>query len=341
MESTGAQQQLFQHIKGLLPAHISMVDEVADLLNISNDSAYRRIRGEKPIDLEEIKKLCSHYKISLDQLLHLNSDSFLFSGRITNNTDFTFENWLQACGEVLEMVSSHQPNHIYYLAKEIPFFYYFLLPEIAAFKSFFFMKSILYYEDWKHAKFSVTDDYSKYHEKWNNISNKFAAIPGTEIWSIENITSTIHQIEFYRATGAIPSDEDALILFDRFDDLINHLEKQAEYGVKLRYGQMNADGRPAYKMYVNELIMGDNMHLVQVGNMQLTYINHSVINFIVTRDPAFNAYMKRTLDVIAQKSTPISEVNEKERLMFFNRLRAKVKAAKHRIASNTSPTIWS
>ncbi len=332
MESTGAQQVFFNHIKGLLPPHISFVDEVAEVLNISNDSAYRRIRGEKPIALEEIKKLCIKFKISLDQLLHLNTDSFLFTGRLTNNTNFNFENWLQSCLQVLQTIKSYQPNHMSYLAKEIPFFYYFLIPEIAAFKSFFFMKSILFYEDWKNLKFSVKDDYSKYHEIWKTISNTFATIPGTEIWNTENITSTIHQIEFYRLTGAMESDEDAICLLDKLTELINHIERQAEYGVKLYYGQKtSSDNKATYKMFINELIMGDNMQLVQLGDKQLTFINHTVINFLMTADETFNTYVKRTMDVITQKSTPISEVNEKDRLMFFNRLRAKVKTARQYI----------
>ncbi len=332
MESTGAQQVFFQHIKGLLPSHLSLVDEVADVLNISNDSAYRRIRGEKPIALEEIKKLCTHFEISLDQLLHLNSNCFLFNGRITNNTDFNFEKWLLACEQVLDTVISHKPNYLIFLAKEIPFFYYFLFPEIAAFKCFFFMKSILYYEDWKGAKFSIKDDYSKYFTIGNRIFNKYASIPGTEIWSIENITSTIHQIEFYRDTGIV-TDDDAVCLFDRLLGVIDHLERQAEHGLKLKLDQ-KPDSNIVYapfKMFINELIMGDNMQLAQLGDKQVTYINHSVINFIATTDVAFNNYMKKTMDGITQKSTLISEVNEKERIMFFNRQRAKVKTAKQLI----------
>ncbi len=38
MEPAGAQQLFFQHIKGLLPSHLSLADEVANVLNISNDS---------------------------------------------------------------------------------------------------------------------------------------------------------------------------------------------------------------------------------------------------------------------------------------------------------------
>ena len=333
MEITGAQQSFFNHIKELLPSHISLVDEVAGILDISNDSAYRRIRGEKPISLNETQKLAAHFKISIDQLLHLQTDSFIFNGRITNSTDYTFENWLQSVISVLDMISGHHPNHMYYLAKEIPFFYYYLIPEIAAFKSFFFMKSILFYDEWKTAKFSVKDDYTKYNETWNTISNKFAAIPGTEIWSIENVTSTIHQIEFYRAVGVLKSDEDAYCLFEKLLELMDHIEKQAEHGVKLRYGQKPTTFSGAsYRMFFNELIMGDNMQLVQLGDTQLTYINHSVINFIATRDKAFNIYMKKTLDVITQKSTLISEVNEKDRLIFFNRVRAKIKTAIQQIS---------
>jgi hypothetical protein len=328
MDSNDIQQSFFQQIKNLLPSHLSLANEVADLLHISTDSAYRRIRGETPLSFEEIGKLCSHYRISMDSLLHLKSDAFLFNGRITNASDFTFENWLETVVKHLEMIKGIKPCHLSYLAKEVPFMYYFLLPEIAAFKSFFFMKSILHYEEWKTAKFSVNDDYTKYQPIWKRISDAFSEIPSTEIWNVENITSTLHQIEFYRVTNVLKSNSDALCLLDKIEEMLAHIEKQAEYGVKLRYGQNPSVAGVPYKMFVNELIMGDNMQLVLIGNTHLTYINHSIINFITTQDGVFNASMKKTYETIAQKSTLISEVNEKDRLMFFNRLKAKVRAAK-------------
>ena len=332
MEGTQLQQLFFQQIKNTLSPRKSFVDEVADVLNISNDSAYRRIRGEKPISFEEIKTLASHFKVSVDQLLHLQTDSFIFSGRITNNSDFKFDEWQKSVLIHLQTINTFKPNHYYYLAKEIPFLYYYMIPEIAAFKSYFFLKSILYYEDWKTKKFSVHDEYYKqYYELWRTISNTYASIPGTEIWSIENIASTIHQIEYYRATGSLKSDNDAICILDKLMELIDHLEKQAEYGVKLCFNQKPTKGLPVYKMFVNELIIGDNMQFMELGDNQVTYINHSVINFIMTQDAAFNNYTKKTFDIISQKSTLLSETNEKERLMFFNKLRVKVEVAKKQI----------
>ena len=65
MNITDLQQQLFQFIKTKLPAEASVADEVAKLLGISSDSAYRRMRAEKQITFEELYKLTLHYKISL------------------------------------------------------------------------------------------------------------------------------------------------------------------------------------------------------------------------------------------------------------------------------------
>ena len=137
-----------------------------------------------------------------------------------------------------------------------------------------------------------------------------------------------HQIEFFRVTGSLKSNEDAMIILDKIGLLIDHLEIQAEYGLKLRFGQDPSTGKAPFKMLVNELLMGDNMQLMQVGTKQMIGINHCVVNYITTMDESFTKYSKKTMDNIAQKSTLISGVNEKERLLFFNGLRTKVQNAK-------------
>lgn len=324
MDPVQLQDTLFQEIKLKLPTHLSLVIAISELLDLSLDSTYRRIRGEKLLVFDEIHKLALEFNISLDKIFQISSDTFLFKGRIINNTDFNYEEWLKLCIYQLQMIKDNKPNHMYYLAKEIPFFYYFLIPEIAAFKSYFIMKSVLDYEELKQAKFSVTDDFSYYSSWCKKISDLFSSIPSTEIWHVENITSTIHQIEYYRLTGSLNSDNDALILYDKLMELINHLERQAECGFKLSYGQENGTSEVIHKMFINELTLGDNMQFIQAGDAQITYINHSTINFIATYNESFNQYTKKNIDTITQKSTPISVENQKERLMFFNRLREKV-----------------
>jgi hypothetical protein len=328
MVANQIQQTLFQHLKNQLPAHLSLVEEVADLLQISSDSAYRRIRGEKSISLEELQKLCSRFKLSVDQVLHLQSDAFIFTGQLTNSSDFTFETWMQTDIKHLERILTFKQRHLYYLAKEIPFFYYFLIPEVTAFKSFFFKKSILHYDSLKGAKFSLDDDHNEVISLGKTISSLFAQIPSTEIWNVENLTSTIRQIEFYKLTGIFRSDNDVLCILEKLGELLNHIEAQTAEGKKFLPGRQPADNAPAVNMYVNELIMGDNLILAQLDNIQVSYLNHSIINFVTTFDHRFNTYMKQTLDNITNKSTAISRVNEKARIQFFSRIQEKIGRAR-------------
>jgi hypothetical protein len=50
--SNQAQEFLFQRIKELLPPSESLTDVVSEILHVSSDSAYRRIRNETPLVLE-------------------------------------------------------------------------------------------------------------------------------------------------------------------------------------------------------------------------------------------------------------------------------------------------
>src|SRR5260370_29300363 len=96
METSELQQQLFTYLKENIPPHVSLVDELCELLDISADSVYRRIRGEKPITLQELKTICEHYHLSLDQLLQLQNESVLFQAPGMNEPPGEFIEYMQA-----------------------------------------------------------------------------------------------------------------------------------------------------------------------------------------------------------------------------------------------------
>jgi hypothetical protein len=302
-----------------------MVDEVAELLSISNDSAYRRIRGEKAIAFEELQVLCSHYNISLDQFLHLQSDAFIFSGKLKTEGPKAFENYLDEVLKNFMFFSSFKNKQLYWLMKDIPPFVHFQVPELACFKFYFWMRSILHDERFVGVKFSLDDPrYLPYVETSKKIINVYNNIPVTEIWNLESINSSLRQINFYRESGSFKKIEDAYCLYDKMDELIDHIEKQAELGIKFNIGTQPHAGSPEYRMFVNELILGDNTILAELDGTRLTFLNHSVLYFVATRDERFNKAMFTNLDNLMKKSTMISSVGEKERSNFFNQLRDKI-----------------
>ncbi len=321
------QQSFFQHIKKVLPPHFSMVDEVAELLNISNDSAYRRIRNEKPISIDEMATLAKHFKLSIDKFLHLESDSFIFSGKLANESVHVFESWMEHTVQQLQFLNSFKNKHVYYLAKDIPMMQQFYVPELATFKSFFWRKSILHYDELKGKKFSLKSIEPLHVELGSKIVDLYNQIPTTEIWNVESINSTIRQVEFYREANCFETENDWQDLYASVIKLIDHIEIQADRGLKFKVGGTPLSNAAPFHFFNNELILGDNTVLAVLDDLKLTFLNHSVINYISTRDENFNAHIYDALQNIIKKSTQLSSVGEKERSRFFNRIRNRVLSA--------------
>ena len=326
MDQPGVQQIFFQHIKANLAAHLSLVDEVAELLTISNDSAYRRIRGEKPLSFDELKLLCEHYKVSLDQLFHLNSDSFLFTGPLINNSNFGIEMYLEHLLNQLNYFNSFERRELYYNGKDLYLFHCFGFHELSVFKIFFWMKTILQYPfegkeivALEHLRESIFKIATKILEAYNRL-------PSVEFWHDDSMGATIRQIDYYRQSKIFPSEEYALSVYKSLLAMINHIEKQAEAGCKFPPGGKPTPGSAPYRLFYNEFILGDNSNMAVLNNSKIVYINHSVLNIIHTKDPIFTEYTYQHYQNMMRKSTLISNTGEKERSKFFYAMREKVES---------------
>jgi hypothetical protein len=325
MESSNSQVLFFRHIKSILPDHISFVDEIAELLGISNDSAYRRIRGEKHISMDEMHKLAGHFKISIDQFLHLESGSYIFSGELGAAGEPVFENWMANVLKHLTFISSFTHKHLYYLAKDVPIMDQFMVPDLLAFKSYLWRRSILQYEQLKGTKFSLKDASAEHLEMGRKIEAVYLKIPTTEIWNVESINSTIRQIEFYREANMFADVEDIKKVYQALLTLINHLELQAEAGLKFRVGEAPGQGAAAFNLFWNDLVTADNTLVIELDLKKITFLNHSVLHFISTTDIKFNSFIHGNMQNLIKRSTQLSKVGEKDRYRFFNSLRDKIK----------------
>ncbi|MDP2042983.1 MAG: hypothetical protein Q8S14_16855 [Algoriphagus sp.] len=321
------QAQFFQSLKSAIPSYASLVDEVAETLDVSMDSAYRRIRGEKLLDFEELRILCQRFNISLDKFFSLNSDSIMFQGKTNSYKEDSFMEWMEDVLAQLNLVNSFSHKHVYFLVKDMPPFHHYYHPALAGFKFFFWMKSILLFENLKSVKFSIEDNhFEKYREITQKTIKIYNRVPTSEIWNEEGLNTTLRQIEVYHEMGLIKHTEDTIFLYNCVLEVIDHLEKMAETGKKSILGQPPTVDSAEYKMYLNEIVLGDNTFMAELGDTKITYLNHSVMYFIGSMDPKFNDSMFRNLENLMKRSTLISGTGEKERKQFFNKLRKKVES---------------
>ncbi|HEV8504601.1 MAG TPA: helix-turn-helix transcriptional regulator [Chitinophagaceae bacterium] len=324
MDASEIQQGLFQVIKASIPPNLSATEEIAKVLDVSVDSVYRRMRGEKSISLDELYKLCSYYKISLDQLMNLQTGAFMFRGNFLNNKTFRFEEWLKGIVRDLSYMNGFKDKHFYYLCKDVPVFNHFYFREIAAFKYFFWMKTIFQFPEFQHRRFQ----FAEYSDELNNLGEKvldlYNQLPSTELWNVENINIAIRQIEFYRDSQMFESDKDVLKLYETWEKVIDHVEKQASAGYKFKHDDPDMKPIGSYNVYFNEVILGDNSFIVLLEGTKMALMCHTVINYMQTRDVNFCENMYEYVQNLMKRSTLISKVSEKERSKFFRILRERI-----------------
>jgi hypothetical protein len=323
------QINLFQHIKFALPSNVSLADEIADVLDVSIDSAYRRMRGEKQLSFEEIQKLSNHFHISIDKILNLKSDSVLFSGNYIRHKDFDFLKYLDGQYKSLSYVAGFEQKELIYFSKDIPIFYYYMFPELAAFKFFVWMKTLLQFPEYTFEKFSAEKIDNIFFEKAKKIAVASCQIPTTEILNVENIQTTLRQIEYYKDTKLFLSKSELDLLYAKLEEMVDHMENMCNAGRKYFPGQKPLLSQPSLKMYVNDFVIGDNGNLAILNGNKMCFMAHNTMNLLSTQDEEFCNYSYDFIQNIIRKSTQISDIGERERVIFFNMIRERIDLYKH------------
>lgn len=100
------QEYLFQRIRELLPPGKTLADAVSEVLHLSQDSTYRRLRGETILVLEEARELCQTFGISLDELFQLENNSVVFYRTEIEAGNYDFTNYLRGILRLLQHLDS-------------------------------------------------------------------------------------------------------------------------------------------------------------------------------------------------------------------------------------------
>lgn len=324
MNAVELQTSFLKQVKSQLPQHLALVDALADQLNISNDSAYRRIRGEKHLTFDEIQILAGNFKISLDTFLHLQTNALIFWGKNIDRHTFDFENYLQGIVRQLEYFMSANEVQMFYLNKDIPIFHHFMFPELAAFKCYFWSRYNLNYPQFNKGQFLIEDFIDIFNNTGKRISDLYLKIPSTEIWNLDCINTTIRQIDYYSRSRIFKSQQDIETIYNCLEKLVDHIETQVEYGYKFPVGSPDQHNKIKYNVYINEFVLGDNTIMVEMDGKQMVFLNHNVINYMMTNNNEFINYTFETLKVLLKKSMLISEISEKDRQLFFHNLRQRI-----------------
>ncbi len=334
MENNLIQHRLFAMVQDLTPDKYSLVFELSELLGVSTDSVYRRLRGETLLDINEIQKICLHYNISFDSICGTQQTglvSFLYKPVIEL---VDYKKWMETIVSNLKTMVARKDAFIVYAAIDIPVFYNFRFPLVSNFKSMYWLKSIINHPDYQNIKFSCGHIAEEFIAAGKVMHDLYCAIPSTEIWTDLITYSLLRQIDYYWDSGEFETKEDALALCDEVEREFEYLQSAAENSSKIPNSKKIPGETANFQLYDCDIEIANNCIMTVCGDQKTVYLSTQTFNVISTSNTLFANETQRWLNSLIKKSTLISEVGGKQRSVFFREAFEKIKALKQKISAS-------
>lgn len=306
------QKKLLETVKDILPLNTSFVEELADLLQLSTDSVYRRLRGETDLTTEEAALICKKYRISFDNLIDIDNQSVNFSFNAIHSEQDFFD-FFKRMKQDMIAINKNKESNLTYAAFDIPLFHHFSFPLLTEFKLFSWMNSILCLPEYKDLVFESGIVNPEMISICNDIGHEYKKIISREIWTENTVNSTLKQFIFYWESGKIKDKEVFESLIKEFKEEIKYIETIAKNSSKLPHEQKTEN----FQLFISETEIGNNCIQVNLGENNAVYLTHNTFNTLTTYNQSFNSETIAWLENLLKKSEIISGVSQKRRYQFF------------------------
>jgi hypothetical protein len=301
------------------------------LLNVSMDSAYRRLRGETGLTLDETLLLCKKYNISLDTLLGSSQSMVHFSYRSIDNEKNTINTYLEGILKDFELLINNENVEFYFAAEDLPLFHFLEYEYLTPFKFFYWEKSILNNTGLFAKKFDKNHIDDSTLKLAKRLALIYSNIPSIEIWTEETILSTLSQINYYWEAGHFANVQDALNVINDLEKMISHIKLMADMGLKTSLGKAFTSESKNFMLYDCEVQIGNNSIFVQADKLKISLLSFNNFNSLQTFNLNYCLENEKWIKNLIKKSSVISRVSEKQRFQFFKKINELIQQVKVKI----------
>lgn len=325
------QEKFIQFLKDKAQDNTSFVEEIASVLDIGYDAAYRRINLKTSLSLEETVKLAKHYKVSLNRLFEVGSKNIIVTELSPRPDDAKgLEDWLNSSFENLYPLTKLKNASIIYAAKDIPVFHTLKDTLLSRYKMYVWLKdnniemtkNKTTFEDFlKTVPESLLKSAFRTAEIYENINI-------SEIWTNTTINGTLQQVIYYFESGFL-TKESALKICDDIEGVIRHIEEQA-----IIQSHSDSKNRAFYKLYLNEIHSMSNTIMVVTPFQKVFFTPFTVLSYFKIEHQATCDLMYDYYQKFMNNSKLLATTGEKDRTLFFNRMHHKINKLRDQINAN-------
>jgi hypothetical protein len=315
-----AQKRLFDIIRSQIPDQYRIADMVEELLGVSTDSAYRRIRGEKDLSFSELEKLCRRFRVSVDQILGTNAGqgaSFLYAS-VSMADQPGYIRYIRRLSDTLSALQDTDDCEMFFTAQDIPFYHFLKHTELLFFKLYAW-NDIDSPEQISFRTFCDRLDQENILPVYEQMYQSYMQIPCSEIWTNQTVDTILRLLDFYVETGIFDSKETALRLLNSLSQLLDTVQACAVNGHKGDRKQT------PFSLYACSVDLENNFMLTRHGDRRVCTIKLYTVNSIATDNEAVCRETEKWINALILKSMPVSgRTSGRERFRFFQAAKNKV-----------------
>lgn len=325
------QEEFLIQLKSNLNSNINLVDELTDLLKVSKDTVYRRLKCQSAFSFDEVIAISDKYGIKLNSFLQQSAQQVSFDFNPIYEVEGNLEKYLNGLSDYILELSKIPSVKVIYAAEDVPFLRHLHYPTLSAFKIYYWNRAVLNNAKFKGKKFNegiISDNMAKINQR---TFQHYCQINSIEIWTEETLISTLKQVEYFWESDLFENKNQALRVIDDIQLMMDELKRECEDGHK------NIDYfRGEFKLFFSEVLLGSNCVLVVPGESKLrerVFLGHNTFNNISTYNASFCKETMLWMDNLIKKSFQLSESSEKQRAVFFKKMASKIGELQFKVLS--------
>jgi hypothetical protein len=315
-----------------VPNNVSLAKELSELLDISLDSAYRRLRNETDYSLEEAAVIANHFNLPLEALNNERHAMVSFKTNQLTQDSSSYQSYLKTMLESVKYLHKFENSQIYFGAEDIPVFYHYGKTNLMKFKIVYWLKSLLLVDEFQNKHVEEIELDQEMIQTAEEIYNAFTQVNSLEVWTHETVLSTIKQIRFYWEAGFFKEERTVKEVLDDLESVLQNIQRQAELGQMLA---PNGSVRSSkYTLYISDVMIGTNSIIAQANELRLAFISYNTFNFMQTGNQEFTLQSENWMNNLISRSTLVSGVSERIRNQFFKSMYRQIHNLKAEIDSS-------
>ena len=326
------QDKLLEDVLSNFPKRSVAVESLSQLFGVGKDAVYRRLRGDTLLTPTELALLAKKFHLSVDSYIYEDTSIVFCTFNSFQKEIKDVKTYLESIHGIMLSVKDLPVTKIVYATSDIPLFVYFFFPKILQFKFYIWGRTIWNLDYLNNIPFDYNIIPIPTLQLAEDMSRYYVNLPSTELWTTSIFDNTLDQILYHANSGSFTNLEDALTLCDRMNELTNHLQNMAKHGKKFLPDNPPDSAVGSFDLYHNEMVYTSNTILFDTVAGKAIFSSYTNPNFLKINDQRLCDFTEDWMEKIKVRSIKISELGEKHRHWYFNRLKKKIEIVKTRIS---------